>query len=481
MPSTPKRLHQRLQRVTVEESVPLWQGLTVILLSFLVGIILAVLAWNGVIGGAHGFLGGEHGPLRKMSGLGAALFFWIVGFIIVMPLASYLFATFSKGQRRKHWTETFQAYLFLTPAFFILLTFGILPVIYAFYISLHRWRVIPGPYVKFTNYVKILGHPTSLLIFVGGAILLIATWLLWDSYVVPAPGGSTKTKSVSGLGWRIGYWSLILAGLWIAVYGLLGMIHTGDDQVFNSFLHTIYYSIGTIPLQLAVSLILAYILFQGLKGQELFRMLFFMPYIAPSVATAAVFTTLFTPRPEGLVNRMITFFGIPAQKWLFEATPINVIIAKLLGFHLPVWLGGPSMAMVSIILYNTWVFFGYYTVIFLAGLGNIPEVLYEVAKLDGANQWVLFRRITVPLLSPTTFFLSMIGVIGTFKAFTHIYVMRVPSALGTVDTVSIVIFDQFFNATRYGYASAIAFVLFAVILFLTVLQNRVFGRKVFYG
>ncbi len=479
MPSTPNRLQQRLKHVTVEEGVPLWQGLTVILLSFLVGIILAILAWNGVIGGAHGFLGGESGPLRKMSGLGAALFFWIVGFIVVMPSASYLFVIFSKGRRRKHWSETFQAYLFLAPAFFILLTFGILPVVYAFYISLHRWRVIPGRYIKFSNYIEALGKPTSVLIFVVGVVLILATWLLWGTYV--QRGGSSKLKHTPSIVWHIGRWLLILAGLWIAVYGLLGMIHTGDDQVFNSFLNTIYYSIGTIPLQLAVSLVLAYVLFQGLKGQELFRMLFFMPYIAPSVATAAVFTTLFTPRPEGLVNRLIGFFGIPAQKWLFEASPINVVIAKLVGIHLPVWVGGPSMAMVSIILYNTWVFFGYYTVIFLAGLGNIPEVLYEAARLDGANQWTLFRRITIPLLSPTTFFLSMIGVIGTFKAFTHIYVMRVPSALGTVDTVSIVIFDQFFNATRYGYASAIAFVLFAVILFLTVLQNHVFGRKVFYG
>ncbi len=467
-----------LSRHAAEDGVPFWQGITVILSGFLVGLVFAVLTWKGVIGGPKGFLGGSIGPFRKMTGLGGALFFWIVGFIVAILVGAYLFTVMSKGYRHKHWGETFQAYLFLSPAFFILLAFGFLPVLYAFYISLHRWRVTPGRYLGAGNYTQAIGDPISFFIFLFGVIIFLAAWLLWEDYIRPSNCDISAGRKLT---MRIIRWLAILIGLWIAVYGLIGMVHSGDEKVFNGFLYTVYYSIGTIPLQLAISLVLAYILFQKIRGQELFRMLFFMPYIAPSVATAAVFTTLFTPRPEGLVNRLITTIGIPAQKWLFEASPINVIIANMFGFHLPVWLGGPSMAMVSIILYNTWVFFGYYTVIFLAGLGNVPNTLYEAAKIDGANQWVLFRRITLPLLSPTTFFLSMIGVIGTFKAFNHIYVMRVPAALGTVDTVSIVIFDQFFNATRYGYASAIAFVLFAVILLLTILQNRVFGRKVFYS
>ncbi|RMF27512.1 MAG: sugar ABC transporter permease, partial [Chloroflexi bacterium] len=189
----------------------------------------------------------------------------------------------------------------------------------------------------------------------------------------------------------------------------------------------------------------------------------------------------FTPRDEGLANLFLSAVGLPTMKWLYEPKGVNLVLTGLAGLEIPSWLGGPSLALVSVMLYNIWVFVGYDAVIFLAGLGNIPTELYEAAKIDGAGRWALFRHITLPLLSPTTFFLSMVAVIGTFKAFTHIYVMRTPGAQRTVDTVSIYIFDNFFKATRYGYASALAFVLFAIILSLTLIQNRVIGERVFYG
>jgi multiple sugar transport system permease protein len=128
-----------------------------------------------------------------------------------------------------------------------------------------------------------------------------------------------------------------------------------------------------------------------------------------------------------------------------------------------------------------WTYVGYNTVIFLAGLGSIPHELYEAAQIDGASTWHLFRHITLPLLSPVTFYLALVAFIGTFKAFNHIYVMRVPSAQGTVDVTSIYIFDTFYRHTQFGYATAQAIVLFVIILILTMVQNKVFGEKVFYG
>ena len=132
-------------------------------------------------------------------------------------------------------------------------------------------------------------------------------------------------------------------------------------------------------------------------------------------------------------------------------------------------------------LYNIWVYVGYDTVILLAGLSAIPKHYYEAAEIDGANSWQVFRNVTLPLVSPTLFFLSMVAVIGTFKAFNHLYILRTPGARDTVDVLSIAIFDQIFEFHNAGYASAMAFVLFVAILALTFLQNRVLGRRVFYG
>jgi multiple sugar transport system permease protein len=145
------------------------------------------------------------------------------------------------------------------------------------------------------------------------------------------------------------------------------------------------------------------------------------------------------------------------------------------------WLAGPSMALMVIILFNIWSYVGYDTVIFLAGLGGIPSELYEAASIDGANRWDQFRHVTLPLLSPTTYLLTLLAVIGTFKAFNHVWVLRSTAALGTTDTASIVIFSEFNRNTRYGYAASLAFVLLGVILILTIINNKIAEERVFYG
>ena len=171
--------------------------------------------------------------------------------------------------------------------------------------------------------------------------------------------------------------------------------------------------------------------------------------------------------------------------WLKEpAGVVRLFYQNVLGgnpLHVPSALQGPSLALTTVILYNIWVFAGYNAVIFLAGLGAIPGELYEAAEVDGAGRWSRFRNITLPLLSPTTFFLSMLSIIGTFKAFTHIYVLRDQATGKEIDTMSVHIFQQLYAANDPGYAAALAFVLFAVILVLTMVQNRVTREQVFYG
>src|SRR6202022_3730769 len=129
---------------------------------------------------------------------------------------------------------------------------------------------------------------------------------------------------------------------------------------------------------------IAYLLYQKVRGQEVFRVLFFLPYITSPVASAAVWSYLYSP-DNGLINAALRFVGLPAQHWLTEPKGVFGLIAQsLFGLSVPLWLSGPRLALVSLIAFTTWVFIGYDIVIFLAGLGNVPGELYDAAKVDGA-------------------------------------------------------------------------------------------------
>lgn len=252
-----------------------------------------------------------------------------------------------------------------------------------------------------------------------------------------------------------------------------------DPEMWHSLLVTATYSLFSVPVQLGLGLVVAYLLFQKIKGMEWFRMMFFMPYITTTVATAAIWAYLYSP-DNGPINKLLAFFGIPGQRWLGETRGVFDLILTNVGIHLPDALAGPNLALVSLIIYTTWVFLGYDVIIFLAGLSNIPKELYDAAKVDGANGTQIFRLITLPLLSPTTFFLTLITVIGTFKAFNHIYIMTQGGPGDATTTSSIFIFQQLVTYNRYGYSAAISFIVFIVILLLTVLQNKLAGNRVIY-
>ncbi|BCX02440.1 MAG: ABC transporter permease [Candidatus Roseilinea sp.] len=240
---------------------------------------------------------------------------------------------------------------------------------------------------------------------------------------------------------------------------------------------TLTYSLLAVPLQITIALALAYLLFQKIRGKSLFRVVMFLPWVTSTVATAAVWARLYSP-DIGLINNALRGLGLPPLRWLLEDKGVLTLVANGLGLTLPDWLRGPSLAMVAVVIYTTWVFVGYNMTLFLAGLGNIPGEMYEAAKIDGANGWQVFRYITWPLLSPTTFFVVLITVIGTLKAFNHIWVMT-QGDNGT-QTASILIYRQFYEFQRAGYASALAFLLSAVILLVTLLQNRVAAERVNY-
>ena len=366
----------------------------------------------------------------------------------------------------------------LAPALVVLGAFGLFPIGYALYVSLHRWRIKKEAVVGFDHYVRALGDPQYLIPFVAGI------GLVWAAYRLRV----TLSESERGLRpryVRIAWSAVVLLGLWVGLaQGLGGLVATGDPALYNGFKVTFFYAVGTIPFQLSLATGLAYLLFKITRARGAFRTLFFLPYVTPIIASAVVFRTIFSPHPSSLANRFWSLWGLENQRWLYESKSVVALLLQGAGFaSYPTWVDSvfPSLALTSIILYNIWVYVGYDTVILLAGLSAIPKQYYEAAEMDGAGEWQVFRHITLPLVSPTLFFLSMVAVIGTFKAFNHVYILRTPGARDSVDVLSIAIFDQVFEYHNAGYASAMAFVLFIAILALTLLQNRLLGRRVFYG
>ncbi len=218
----------------------------------------------------------------------------------------------------------------------------------------------------------------------------------------------------------------------------------------NSALFTL-----TVPVTLLLALALASLLSQPLRLRGLLRTLYFLPVITSAVAVAMVFSWVYHP-DFGLLN-----YGL-----------------SLIGLQGPDWLGDPRTALAALMLMSVWKGLGYSVVIYLAGLSAIPPELYEAAELEGASAWQRFWHITVPLLKPTTVFLTVTGVIGSFQVFTSVYTMTQGGPLRSTDVVVFHIFRSAFERFHLGYASAQALVLFAVILIITLLQVKLLRKEV---
>lgn len=334
------------------------------------------------------------------------------------------------------------------------------------------WTEVNAAYGKALENNEGLELWSQIVTVSAGFLLLLLAWWVWES--------ASDRPSTTAMAFRLGSAAMLMVGGWALVGELPRIIAAGDKDWWVGLLATVYYVLGTVPIQLGLSLVLAVLLFQKIRGQTAFRVIYFLPYVAPFVGTAAVFRILFSGRPHAPLNRVFDSLGGNPLLWLSEPTGIFQMIAGP-DVNLGPILAGPSLALVAIMIYGIWTFVGFDTVIFLAGLGAIPNELYEVSSIDGADGWAQFRHVTLPLLSPTIYFLSLYAVIGTFKAFNHIFVLRQAAALGTTDTASIVIFQTFKRDTRYGYASALAILLLLIILAITAINNRVASRRVFYG
>ena len=256
-----------------------------------------------------------------------------------------------------------------------------------------------------------------------------------------------------------------------------------DSEFWNALLITIYYVIGTIPLSLTIGFLVAYLLFQKIAFRGFYRTAFFLPYVTSTVAAAMVFGWLFHGQ-YGVANYLLGFLGISKQTWLLDSTPTAKLIASYFGLGqlLPEAFYGPSLAMTVVILFAVWHALGFDVIVFMAGLSNIPVEVEEAARLDGAGRWQLLRFVTLPLLSPTLLFLLVTSTIRSFQAFNQIYIMTNGGPLNSTRTLVMLIFQNFYQRTdRVGYATAIAMILFLIILTITVVQLRVGDRRAHYG
>ncbi|MGE8202961.1 carbohydrate ABC transporter permease [Heyndrickxia sp. NPDC080065] len=232
-----------------------------------------------------------------------------------------------------------------------------------------------------------------------------------------------------------------------------------DPEFWRSLKNTLIFVIGVVPLTIIISLGIAILLNQNIKLRGLFRTVYFIPFVTSVVAVSIVWRWIFHS-DYGLLNYFLGLIGISPIKWLTD----------------------PNWAMPSLIILAIWKGLGYNIIIFLAGLQNINKQYYLAAKIDGANAWERFKNITFPLLSSTTFFISIVSIINSFKVFDEVFALFGGNAgpANSAQTIVYYIFKKFYSDWDFGVASAAAYILFLVIFIFTLIQLYIGKRKVNY-
>ena len=229
----------------------------------------------------------------------------------------------------------------------------------------------------------------------------------------------------------------------------------GDPLFWKALKNTFFFVVIAGPLSIAVSLAAALLLNSKLiRFKAVFRLTFFLPVVTTLVAVAIVWRFIYHPR-FGILNYLLSFFSIQ---------PVD-------------WLGDPFWAMPAIILMSVWKNFGYNMIIFIAGLQNIPIDLYESAEIEGANRWQQFTSITIPMLAPTTIFISLITMIGYFQIFAEPYIMTQGGPLNSTLSIVQYMYQEGFRWWNMGYSASLAFILFIIIFIGTVIQLKLKKRS----
>ena len=340
-------------------------------------------------------------------------------------------ATGIKGQDRQ---DAVAGWLFMTPALLIFIVFVVIPILFAVYFSLTDWNGI---------------SPPSEASFVG-----------LDNY-----------RTV--------------------------LVENGIRQAdfFKALKNTTYFALGVVPLQTALALFLAVVINQRLlRFKGFFRTAYYLPSITSSIAISMMF--LFFYQQSGLINRVLQATTGGAWQpiaWMNDSRGLIHIVLESLGITLRTgpeflrtealgltvwdWISGPSVALTGIMLMNTWTTIGTMMIIFVAALQDVPGFVYEAAQIDGSTGWTTFRKITLPLLRPTLFFVVTLGLIGTYQVFDQIYVMSSGGPAKTTLTMAYMVYRNGFRNNEMGLGAAIAILLFVIIFILTLAQRRITEGK----
>lgn len=236
---------------------------------------------------------------------------------------------------------------------------------------------------------------------------------------------------------------------WVGLDNYLRLFR--DEKFFQALRNTLLFTGFGVPLGMASGLLVALLLNTKVRGQGLFRTFYYIPVITPLVVSSVIWKWLYQG-DYGLINYYLLKLGIIKEKLL--------------------WLADPDLAMPSLIIMGVWMGTGSIMVMYLAGLQSIPEELYDAAKVDGANGLQRLLYVTVPLLAPTTFYVLITSIISSFQSFAHIYIMTGGGPLGRTTVIGYYIYLKGFRHFEMGYASAIAYFLFALIFIFTMLQMK---------
>lgn len=253
---------------------------------------------------------------------------------------------------------------------------------------------------------------------------------------------------LSSLALTLYEWDLLTPPQFVGLANVNRLIH--DRGFWEALAHTLYFIVGYVPLVMIIALVVAVILNQRLRGFLFFRAAFFVPVVSAWVAVALMWKWIFNPK-----------FGI-----------FNYVLG-LLNIQGPAWLFNPQWAMPAIIITSVWKDIGFVMVMFLAGLQGIPGDYYEAAAIDGANGWQRFFSITLPLLSPTTFFALIISLINSFQVFDQVWIMTGGGPAGATSVLVEQIVKNAFSYGRMGYASALSWVLFLLVFTATIIQMQI--------
>ena len=265
----------------------------------------------------------------------------------------------------------------------------------------------------------------------------------------------TLLPILASLGLTFFEWDLLTPPRFVGLDNFQRLIH--NRNFWAALAHTLYFIVGYIPLVMVIALGVAVILNQKLKGVILFRTALFTPVVSAWVAVALLWKWIFNPK-FGIVNYLLGLIGIQGPAWLFD----------------------PQWAMPAIIITSVWKDIGFVMVMFLAGLQGIPTEYYEAAAIDSASGWQRFRYITLPLLSPTTFFALIISLINSFQVFDQVWIMTGGGPAGATSVLVEQIVKNAFSYSRMGYAATLSWVLFLLVFTATAFQMRLQKHWVTY-